>query len=166
MEIKHLKAAYQLAEMEHNADPKNEGKKHVYDQALTAYEQAAEAEETLKGRVRALTTPDQAKTDQAKPEGSEELTIEELEEMLEKKKAAHKPNAKAENQATKEATEAATLAAKAQAEAATKEAENDVSPNQGGAADLSGATDQGGAMNQGGAASVGSEGSKKNETLS
>lgn len=130
MNTQQLKAVYQLAEMHHNADPKNAGKKHDLEVSRKAYEDSLAADqlvetegasETLDQAIAAnekKAPADDKKEDNSEPkEAAQDLSIEELEELLKEKKAAKKITDAAEKEAAKKATEAATLAAKAAPEA-------------------------------------------------
>ncbi|MCX6216554.1 hypothetical protein [Spirosoma sp.] len=122
MEIKQLKAAAQLAEMHHKADPKNDGKKAEFDNAQKAYELALEAEPIQAEPV--AEEPVKAESE-SKPEvvieTASELSIEELEALLKAKKAEKKDKAETEEKAAEKTTEAVTSTANVEADSVKPE---------------------------------------------
>ncbi|PRY47099.1 hypothetical protein CLV58_101165 [Spirosoma oryzae] len=120
MELTHLKAAAQLAEMHHKADPTNVGKKEAFDKAQAEYDQAKAEEpaEPISAETSASSTS-QEDGKATETTGASELSIEDLEEMLKAKKAEKK----AADDKAKADKKAADDQAKADKDKADKDAE-------------------------------------------
>lgn len=115
MELTHLKAAAQLAEMHHKADPTNARKKEAFEKAQAEYEQA-KTEGPISAETSATSQEDGKATETT---GASELSIEDLEEMLKAKKA----DKKAADDKAKADKKAADDQAKADKDKADKDAE-------------------------------------------